>query len=159
LQPQRIPETACAAPVATNPDGDALLGSGTSAPTSGMTSHLDSGNIGPRASTPATSAPVPEPSPTDQQVSAPALLSTPIKAATSVPAPDNAPTSTVVQSAPESSSVTAPPPASSNSALCTWLQDGIQKPKVYTDGIVRYANLASVEEPGDLSTALQDLNW
>jgi hypothetical protein len=44
-------------------------------------------------------------------------------------------------------------------ALCTRLQAGIRKPKVYKDGNVRYGNLIICEEPTNISTALTDPNW
>jgi hypothetical protein len=39
------------------------------------------------------------------------------------------------------------------------LQSGIQKPKIYSDGTVRYASLITSEEPANLATALTDPNW
>jgi hypothetical protein len=39
------------------------------------------------------------------------------------------------------------------------LQHGIQKPKTYTDGTVRYGLLAGLDEPTNLHEALQDSRW
>jgi hypothetical protein len=33
------------------------------------------------------------------------------------------------------------------------------KPKIYTDGTIRYANFSSIGEPTDLEEALNDPNW
>jgi hypothetical protein len=41
----------------------------------------------------------------------------------------------------------------------TRLQHGIRKPKTYTNGIIRYANLAIVTEPKNLADALHNPNW
>lgn len=41
----------------------------------------------------------------------------------------------------------------------TRLQRGIRKPKIYTDGTVRWAMLANTEEPTAVADALQDKNW
>jgi histone deacetylase 1/2 len=41
----------------------------------------------------------------------------------------------------------------------TRLQSGISKPKIYTDGTIRYANLSSTGEPENLDEALNDPNW
>jgi hypothetical protein len=41
----------------------------------------------------------------------------------------------------------------------TRLQSGISKPKVFTDGTVRYAHLTSTGEPSSLSEALGDPRW
>ena len=41
----------------------------------------------------------------------------------------------------------------------TRLQAGIRKPKIYTDGTVRYGNLAVCDEPTNISAALSDPNW
>jgi hypothetical protein len=41
----------------------------------------------------------------------------------------------------------------------TRLQHGIQKPKTYTDGTVRYGLLAGLDEPTNLHEALQDSRW
>jgi hypothetical protein len=38
-------------------------------------------------------------------------------------------------------------------------QSGISRPKVYTDGTVRYANFSSTGEPTSLDEALSDPNW
>jgi hypothetical protein len=53
----------------------------------------------------------------------------------------------------ESASLDVPP-----QALCTRLQAGITKPKIYHDGTIRYEFFLSYEEPGDLKTALSDSN-
>jgi histone deacetylase 1/2 len=41
----------------------------------------------------------------------------------------------------------------------TRLQSEISKPKIYTDGTIRYANLSSTGEPENLDEALNDPNW
>jgi histone deacetylase 1/2 len=41
----------------------------------------------------------------------------------------------------------------------THLQSGITKPKVYTDGTVRYANLCDTGEPSSDTEALNDPRW
>lgn len=41
----------------------------------------------------------------------------------------------------------------------TRLQAGIRKPKIYTDGTVRYGNLAVCDEPTNISAALSDPHW
>jgi hypothetical protein len=41
----------------------------------------------------------------------------------------------------------------------TQLQHEIHKPKVYTDGTVRYGLLASSNEPSDYRTTLSDSRW
>ena len=42
----------------------------------------------------------------------------------------------------------------------TRLQQGIRKPKLYTDGTIRYGHLAvTSEEPQSLEHALSDKNW
>jgi hypothetical protein len=41
----------------------------------------------------------------------------------------------------------------------TRLQAGIRKPKVYTDGTVRYGFYTSTGEPQSLDEALGDQNW
>jgi hypothetical protein len=61
-------------------------------------------------------------------------------------------------------SVATQPPSvdsapSTNFAPRTRLQAGISKPKVYTDGTVRYGFLSTTSEPGDISSALSDPNW
>jgi hypothetical protein len=61
------------------------------------------------------------------------LAPEPLAASTSVPTPSRAPR--------------------------TRLQDGIRKPKVYSDGTVRYRNLTISEEPCDLTTTMSDPNW
>jgi histone deacetylase 1/2 len=42
---------------------------------------------------------------------------------------------------------------------CTRLQQGIRKPKKYTDGTVRYGLFTVAGEPSSLSEALMDKNW
>ncbi|WVZ51017.1 hypothetical protein U9M48_002209 [Paspalum notatum var. saurae] len=49
------------------------------------------------------------------------------------------------------------PPAPTRPA--TRLQQGIRKPKVYTDGSVRYGFLAENKEPSNLQEALENKNW
>jgi hypothetical protein len=39
------------------------------------------------------------------------------------------------------------------------LKYGIRKPKIYTNGSIRYANLVSSEEPCNLRAALVDPKW
>jgi hypothetical protein len=41
----------------------------------------------------------------------------------------------------------------------TRLQLGIRKPKVYTDGTIRYGCITSSEEPRDVDEALSNHNW
>jgi hypothetical protein len=41
----------------------------------------------------------------------------------------------------------------------TRLQAGIRKPKIYSDGTVRYDNLIIFEEPNNLSAAMSDPTW
>lgn len=41
----------------------------------------------------------------------------------------------------------------------TRLQHGVHKPKVYTDGTVRYGHLATVDEPATLDIALNTAKW
>jgi hypothetical protein len=41
----------------------------------------------------------------------------------------------------------------------TCLQSGIRKPKVYTDGTVRYGCFTSSEEPHNVDEALANKNW
>jgi hypothetical protein len=59
-------------------------------------------------------------------------------------------------------------PASTESSLVlapvqnaphTRFQSGIRKPKIYSDGTVRYANLTTSEEPANLAVAITDPNW
>jgi hypothetical protein len=56
-----------------------------------------------------------------------------------------------------------PTPSASGPVLLpirrTRLQSGIVKPRKFTDGTVRYGNLAICEEPSSLSAALSDPNW
>jgi histone deacetylase 1/2 len=54
----------------------------------------------------------------------------------------------------------APPvPASFASRPRTRLQDGIRKPKIYTDGQVRYGFFNSTGEPHNVEEALHNKNW
>jgi hypothetical protein len=41
----------------------------------------------------------------------------------------------------------------------TQLQAGIRKPKVYTDGTIRYGCYTSTSEPSNLDEALRDKKW
>jgi hypothetical protein len=41
----------------------------------------------------------------------------------------------------------------------TRLQSGIVKPKVYTDGTVRYANICTSDEPNSVEEALKSSKW
>ncbi|WVZ50557.1 hypothetical protein U9M48_001799 [Paspalum notatum var. saurae] len=61
----------------------------------------------------------------------------------------------------ESSTATAPVAdnALAPSRPRTRLQDGIRKPKVYTDGTIRYAMFTSSGEPQSVDEALKDKNW
>jgi hypothetical protein len=70
--------------------------------------------------------------------------------------------------APESASIEPAPaaPAPSSSATVpgknaprTRLQSGIHKPKIYSDGTIRYDNLAESGEPNSLAADLNDPNW
>jgi hypothetical protein len=56
---------------------------------------------------------------------------------------------------PESASA----PALGENAPCTRSKSGIHKPKIFSDGTVRYGNLATIEEPENLAAALADSNW
>jgi hypothetical protein len=64
---------------------------------------------------------------------------------------------------PDSDSV--PTSASTSTAMPdvprpkTQLQGGIRKPKIYTDGTIKYIFLAASGEPRNLDEALQDSNW
>jgi histone deacetylase 1/2 len=51
------------------------------------------------------------------------------------------------------------PPAAVSDRPRTRLQAGIRKPKVYTDGTVRYGFYTSTGEPQSLDEALGDQNW
>jgi hypothetical protein len=58
--------------------------------------------------------------------------------------------------------VAAPPTVSPTPALRTIrtrLQQGIRKPRQYTEGTVRYGILTVAGEPTDLREALQDVQW
>jgi hypothetical protein len=93
------------------------------------------------ASTDLTSAPVQPP-----RASSPAAAvksSAPIPGG--VPAAGHAPVSTFA-SVP-------------NIVLCTQLQSGIKKQKIFTDGIVCYGNLVISVKPRNFATALSDPNW
>jgi hypothetical protein len=58
------------------------------------------------------------------------------------------------------SSATSPVPAESvPPRSSTRLQHGITKPKVYTDGTIRYSMLATSDEPRDLHDVLSNANW
>jgi hypothetical protein len=57
------------------------------------------------------------------------------------------------------SSTSSTPPASSVAGPRTCLQGGIQKLKVYTDGIVRYTYLTSSGEPYSLPEAMSTPHW
>jgi hypothetical protein len=61
-----------------------------------------------------------------------------------------------IPAAPTASTLSSAP---TENALRTRLQSGIQKPKFYSDGIVRFTNLTVSEEPRNLSDALTDPNW
>jgi len=41
----------------------------------------------------------------------------------------------------------------------TRLQSGIVKPKVYTDGTVRYANMCTADEPNSVEEAMKSVKW
>ena len=41
----------------------------------------------------------------------------------------------------------------------TRLQHGIRKPKIYTDGSIKYGFLTAIGEPQNLEEALHDKNW
>jgi hypothetical protein len=85
----------------------------------------------------------------------------------SVPASDAAPGQTVPQSDSlvQSSSVTTP--GSSTTPIlnpaptppCTRSQSGITKPKIFSDGMVRYAYTAGLGEPYMVQEALSSLDW
>jgi hypothetical protein len=50
-----------------------------------------------------------------------------------------------------------PPAAAEQQYPKTWSQSGISKPKIFTDGTVRYGFFSSTGEPSNLSEALGDL--
>jgi hypothetical protein len=50
-------------------------------------------------------------------------------------------------------------PSSAPTHPSTWLQHGIQKPKTYTDGTIRYGLLTSSDEPSSEHEALGDDRW
>lgn len=89
--------------------------------------------------------------------------STPGHADLTQPTGSGAPPSEQAGSSPPSDPVAtaapAPTPSSSHRPV-TRLQQGIRKPKVYTDGTIRYSNLAATpEESPTLQQALVDKNW
>jgi hypothetical protein len=45
------------------------------------------------------------------------------------------------------------------SPIRTRLMDGIRKPKIFTDGTIRYANLTSSAEPYNVQEALSNPQW
>jgi hypothetical protein len=53
--------------------------------------------------------------------------------------------------------VTAPP--LQHDRPCTCLQSGVSKPKQYTDGTIRVANLCSTGEPSTTAEAFTDSRW
>jgi hypothetical protein len=57
------------------------------------------------------------------------------------------------------SSTSSAPPTPSVASPRTCLQGGIQKLKVYTDGIVRYTYLTSSGEPYSLQEAMSTPHW
>ena len=59
----------------------------------------------------------------------------------------------------ESGSDAAQHPKDASTHPRTRLQAGIRKPKIYTDGTIRYGLLASTGEPSNLEEALHDENW
>jgi hypothetical protein len=72
--------------------------------------------------------------------------------------------STLTHAAADSSTATTsapmPVPAPQASSSKARLQGGIPKPKVYTDGTIRYGCLAStIQEPCDVNDALANENW
>jgi hypothetical protein len=79
--------------------------------------------------------------------------------------PSAAPISRPPDSVPLSADpATQVPPASTlghvpAAAPRTRLQSGIQKPKIFTDGTIRYGNLLMTEEPADVHAALADPHW
>jgi histone deacetylase 1/2 len=67
-----------------------------------------------------------------------------------------------VPPAPELQPGSSAPPDSTGDAATrptTRLQHGIRKPKIYTDGTIRYAGVASTAEPRSYKDALLDVNW
>jgi hypothetical protein len=71
--------------------------------------------------------------------------------------PAFAPVTSPLESVPASS--LAPAPGPTQIAPRTRLQSSIRKPKIYSDGTIRYANFVADQEPGNLSAALADQNW
>jgi len=77
------------------------------------------------------------------------------------PTPSSSDQAPAVSDPPPGSSA-ASAPASSSAPQCpvTRLSQGIRKPKTYTNGTIRYAHLAAVdEEPSNLQAALVNKNW
>jgi hypothetical protein len=56
------------------------------------------------------------------------------------------------------SAAAPPPPPPPIQALRTRLQQGIRKPKKYTDGTIRYGMFTSIGEPSKVSKALEHLH-
>jgi hypothetical protein len=52
-----------------------------------------------------------------------------------------------------------PPPTPPLVVPRTRLQHGIEKPKTYTDGTIRYGLLTATGEPSTLGEALDDVRW
>jgi histone deacetylase 1/2 len=61
--------------------------------------------------------------------------------------------------ASDSASINRDEPASTQNCRITRLQHGIRKPKVYTDGTIRYGCLAESGEPRNLDEAFNNKNW
>jgi hypothetical protein len=60
---------------------------------------------------------------------------------------------------PAGSSVAAPTVPVVAAEPRTRLQKGIRRPKIYTDGTVRYGMFTSTGEPSNLTEALSDPHW
>jgi hypothetical protein len=91
-------------------------------------------------------------------VPCPDVLPTPAPASVTSP-PNAAPDSSMLPNDPVSVPATALAPSDSALPPRTRLQDGIRKPKKYTDGTVRYAFLSTSGEPYNLQEALSTPHW
>jgi hypothetical protein len=77
---------------------------------------------------------------------------------TAAPGGSSAPYGSSALPAP-SESVASPIEPAAPQRPATRLQHGIRKPKLYTDGTIRYANLVSTDESPSLRDALSDSRW
>jgi hypothetical protein len=162
-QPQRIPGTGSAsvfpqvpAPFPTEQSSGQTDSGAVPGPSPAL-AHDASGAVAPgpapvphqQAEDTTVSAPLPPPV---QQDGAPPAVSVGVTA--SAPAAmDPSPVPGTDQ--PESASSSVP----GVFAPRTHLQAGIRKPKIFSDGTVRYSNLVVSEEPSSVAAALADPNW